>query len=70
MEAVIAEATRLHKAGVPVDQAIKQANWGEYSVVDAGHVAGADRDPKGVRRVERAVLKVRRRHEPLTKPDV
>jgi glyoxylase-like metal-dependent hydrolase (beta-lactamase superfamily II) len=30
MEAVIAEATRLHHAGVPVEQAIKQANWGEY----------------------------------------
>ena len=28
--AVIAEATRLYKAGVPVDDAIKQANWGEY----------------------------------------
>jgi glyoxylase-like metal-dependent hydrolase (beta-lactamase superfamily II) len=31
MEAVIAEATRLYKAGVPVDQAIAQANWGEYA---------------------------------------
>jgi glyoxylase-like metal-dependent hydrolase (beta-lactamase superfamily II) len=31
LEAVIAEATRLHHAGVPVDDAIKQANWGEYS---------------------------------------
>jgi cyclase len=30
LEAVIAEATRLYKAGVPVDQAVKQANWGEY----------------------------------------
>ena len=30
LEAVIAEATRLHKAGVPVDEAIKQANFGEY----------------------------------------
>jgi cyclase len=30
MEAVIAEATRLHKAGVPVEDAVKQANWGEY----------------------------------------
>jgi glyoxylase-like metal-dependent hydrolase (beta-lactamase superfamily II) len=28
--AVIAEATRLYKAGVPVDQAVAQANWGEY----------------------------------------
>lgn len=31
MHAVIAEATRLHNAGVPVDDAIKQANFGEYS---------------------------------------
>jgi len=31
LEAVIAEATRLHKAGVPVEDAIKQANFGEYS---------------------------------------
>jgi cyclase len=30
LEAVIAEATRLHKAGVPVDDAIKQAKFGEY----------------------------------------
>ena len=30
LAAVIAEATRLHKAGVPVDQAVKQAKWGEY----------------------------------------
>ncbi len=31
LEAVIAEATRLHHAGVPVDEAIKQANFGEYA---------------------------------------
>ena len=31
LDAVIAEATRLHKAGVPVEDAIKQANWGEYA---------------------------------------
>jgi len=31
LDAVIAEATRLHKAGVSVDDAIKQANWGEYA---------------------------------------
>ena len=31
LEAVIAEATRLYKAGVPVDDAIKQAKWGEYA---------------------------------------
>jgi cyclase len=31
LAAVIAEATRLHRAGVPVDDAVKQANWGEYA---------------------------------------
>jgi glyoxylase-like metal-dependent hydrolase (beta-lactamase superfamily II) len=31
LEAVIAEATRLHDAGVPVEDAIRQANWGEYA---------------------------------------
>ena len=31
MQAVIAEAKRLHDAGVPVDDAIKQANFGEYA---------------------------------------
>lgn len=31
LEAVIAEATRLYNAGVPIDDAIKQANFGEYS---------------------------------------
>jgi glyoxylase-like metal-dependent hydrolase (beta-lactamase superfamily II) len=31
VEAVIAEATRLHRAGVPVDEAIRQANFGAYS---------------------------------------
>src|SRR5271166_1068111 len=30
LKAVIDEATRLYKSGVPVDQAIKQANWGDY----------------------------------------
>jgi cyclase len=31
MEAVIAEARRLHKAGVSVDDAVKQANFGPYA---------------------------------------
>lgn len=31
MEYVVPEITRLHNAGVPVDQALKQANWGPYS---------------------------------------
>jgi glyoxylase-like metal-dependent hydrolase (beta-lactamase superfamily II) len=30
MEAVIAEATRLHNMGLSVDDAVKQANWGPY----------------------------------------
>ena len=30
LKAVIDEATRMHNSGVPVDQAIRQANWGEY----------------------------------------
>jgi cyclase len=30
LQFVIDEATRLYKSGVPVDQAVKQANWGEY----------------------------------------
>ena len=31
LRSIIAEATRLHNAGTPVDDAIKQANWGEYA---------------------------------------
>jgi cyclase len=31
LQYVIDEATRLYKAGVPVEQAVKQANWGDYS---------------------------------------
>jgi cyclase len=31
LDAVVAEATRLYKAGVPVDDAIKQADFGEYA---------------------------------------
>ena len=31
LQFVIDEATRLYKSGVPVDQAVKQANWGEYA---------------------------------------
>ena len=50
---MIAEATRLHKAGVPVDDAIKQANFGEYASWTLVEVAGADRDSEGVRRARR-----------------
>ncbi len=31
LAAVIKEAKRLHDAGIPVDEAVKQANWGEYA---------------------------------------
>jgi glyoxylase-like metal-dependent hydrolase (beta-lactamase superfamily II) len=31
LEYIVAEATRLHKAGVSVEAATKQANWGPYS---------------------------------------
>ena len=47
MAAVIAEATRLHHAGVPVDEAIKQANWGEY----ASWTLASSQGPIAVRKV-------------------
>ncbi|HEV2985181.1 MAG TPA: MBL fold metallo-hydrolase [Vicinamibacterales bacterium] len=47
MEAVIAEATRLYKAGVPVDQAVKQANWGEY----ASWTLSSSQGPIAIRKV-------------------
>jgi len=47
LKAVIAEATRLHNAGVPVDQAIKQANWGEY----ANWTLASSQGPIAIRRV-------------------
>jgi len=47
LAAVIAEATRLHRAGVPVDDAVKQANWGEY----ASWTLASSQAPIAVRRV-------------------
>ena len=47
LEAVIAEATRLHSSGVPVDEAIKQANWGEY----ASWTLASSQGPIAIRRV-------------------
>jgi glyoxylase-like metal-dependent hydrolase (beta-lactamase superfamily II) len=47
MEAVIAEATRLYKAGLPLDQAIKEANWGEY----ASWTLASSQGPIAVRKV-------------------
>lgn len=47
MHAVIAEATRLYKAGVPVEEAVKQANWGEY----ASWTLAQSQGPVAVRKV-------------------
>src|SRR5438093_8497723 len=47
LEAVIAEATRLHKAGVPVDDAVKKANWGEY----ASWTLASSQGPIAIRKV-------------------
>lgn len=47
MDAVITEATRLYKAGVPVEQAITQANWGEY----ASWTLASSQGPIAVRKV-------------------
>jgi hypothetical protein len=47
MEAVIAESTRLFKARLPVDLAIKQAKWGEY----ASWTLASTQGPIAVRRV-------------------
>jgi len=47
LRAVIAEATRLYKAGVPVDEAVKQANWGEY----ASWTLASSQGPIAIRKV-------------------
>ena len=47
LAAVIAEATRLYKAGVPVEDAVKQANWGEY----ASWTLASSQGPIAVRKV-------------------
>ena len=47
VEAVVAEATRLHRAGVPVDEAIKQANFGAYS----GWTLAKSQGPIAIRKV-------------------
>jgi glyoxylase-like metal-dependent hydrolase (beta-lactamase superfamily II) len=47
LAAVIAEATRLHRAGVPVDAAVTQANWGEY----ASWTLASSQGPIAVRKV-------------------
>jgi len=47
LAAVIAEATRLHKAGVPVEEAVKQARWGEYG----SWTLASSQGPIAIRRV-------------------
>jgi glyoxylase-like metal-dependent hydrolase (beta-lactamase superfamily II) len=47
LKAVIDEATRLHNAGVPVDQAAKQANWGQY----ASWTLSSSQGPIAIRKV-------------------
>ena len=47
VQAVVAEATRLFRAGVPVEDAIKQANFGEYS----GWTLAKSQAPIAVRKV-------------------
>ena len=47
LEAVIAEATRLYKAGVPVDDAVKQVNFGEY----ASWTLASSQGPIAIRKV-------------------
>lgn len=47
LRAVITEAERLHAAGVSVEEAVKQASWGEY----AGWFLAESQGPVAVRRV-------------------
>jgi glyoxylase-like metal-dependent hydrolase (beta-lactamase superfamily II) len=47
LAAVIKEAKRLHDAGVPVDDAVKQANWGEY----ASWTLASSQGPIAIRKV-------------------
>jgi cyclase len=47
LAAVIKEARRLHDAGVPVDDAVKQANWGEY----ASWTLASSQGPIAIRKV-------------------
>ena len=47
VQAVVNEAKRLHDAGVPVDEAIKQANFGEY----AGWTLARSQGPIAIRKI-------------------
>ena len=44
---MIAEATRLRRAGVPVEDAVKEADWGEY----ASWTLASSQGPIAIRRV-------------------
>ena len=51
LQHIVAEATRLHKAGVSAEAAVKQANWGPYAAWNA-----ADRNaPVAIQRVYDAI---------------
>ena len=43
LTAVIAETRRLHALGLRADDAVKQANWGEYAQWFLAEQQGADR---------------------------
>jgi cyclase len=47
LRAVIAEGARLHASGVPVEEAVKQARWGDY----AGWFLAEQQAPVAVRRI-------------------
>jgi len=47
LQSVIGEATRLYQAGVPVEEAVKQANWGEY----ASWTLASSQGPIAIRKV-------------------
>lgn len=52
--AVVAEVTRLYKAGVPVEEAVRQANWGPYTAWTGGGSPSPriqEMGPTAVRRV-------------------
>ena len=44
---MIAEAKRLHEAGVPVEDAVKQAKWGDY----ASWTLASSQGPIAIRKV-------------------
>jgi glyoxylase-like metal-dependent hydrolase (beta-lactamase superfamily II) len=54
VQAAVDEGTRLYKAGVPVEDAVKQADWGEYAAWTGGGSPSPriqDMGPTAVRRI-------------------